>query len=141
MRIPDAVRDFLATGPLAHVVLRHADDRLHVTLSWVGVEGDEVVFSTFYSPHKVRDLMADPRVTLSFQANEHAGPGLWPYLVIDGVARVTEGGALPFMDRIAPAYLGPGAMFPARDAPAGWLFHVSVERIYGVGPWRESEAG
>ncbi len=137
MHIPHAVRDFLATGPLAHVALRHPDDRLHVTLAWAGVEGDDVMFSTFFSPHKVRDLRADPRVTLSFQANEHDGPGLWPYLVIDGTVSVSDGGALAFMDAVAPAYIGPGAVFPMRDAPPGWVFRVTVERIYGVGPWRE----
>lgn len=138
MHIPAQVREFLATGPLAHVVLRHPDDRLHVTLAWAGVEGDEVLFSTFFSPHKVRDVERDPRVTMSFQANEHTGPGLWPYLVIDGAVRVTAGGALAFMDSVAPAYIGPGAVFPMRDAPEGWVFHVAVERIYGTGPWREA---
>ncbi len=137
MHIPDQVRELLATGPLAHVVLRHPDDRLHVTLAWAGVDGDEILFSTFFSPHKVRDLQRDPRVTLSFQAREHTGPELWPYLVIDGTARVTPGGALAFMDGVAPAYIGPGAVFSMRDAPAGWVFRVTVDRIYGMGPWRE----
>jgi PPOX class probable F420-dependent enzyme len=141
MDIPEAVREFLATGPFAHVVLRHPDGRLHVTLAWVGVEDGEVVFSTFYAPHRVRDLERDPRVTMSFEAKEHTGPGLWPYLVIDGTARVSPGGALAFMDSVAPAYIGPDAVFPMRDAPAGWVFRVTVDRIYGIGPWRDTDEG
>jgi PPOX class probable F420-dependent enzyme len=138
MRIPDPVRDFLATGPLAHLVTLHPDGRPHVTLVWAGLDGDELVFSTFYDEHKVADIRRDPRVTLSFQAKEHAGEGLHPYLVIEGRASVIDGGALAVMDHLAPAYIGPGAMFPMRDAPAGATFRASVKRIYGVGPWRQA---
>jgi PPOX class probable F420-dependent enzyme len=137
MRIPDSVRDILATGPLVHVTTRHPDDRLHVTLAWAGVEGDQVLFSTFSSPHKVADIDRDPRVTLSFHVKEWTGEGLWPYVVIDGTATVSEGGALELMDRLASAYIGPGAVFGWRDAPPGWVFRLTPQRIYGVGPWRE----
>jgi hypothetical protein len=42
------------------------------------------------------------------------------------------------MDRLAEAYLGPGKKNPVRDAPAGVVTRVTVEKIYGVGPWREA---
>lgn len=137
MSIPDGVRELLASGPLAHVVTLHPDGRPHVTLAWAGPDGDEIVFSTFGDWHKVNDLRRDPRVTLSFEATEHSGEGLHPYVVIDGRARVEEGGALAIMDQLASAYIGPGAQFPMRDVPDGATFRVTVERIYGVGPWRE----
>ena len=140
MTIPDSVRDFLSTGPFAHVVTLHPDGRPHVTLAWAGLDGDDLVFSTFYDRHKIADIRRDPRVTVSLQAREHAGEGLHPYLVIDGRARVIEGGALAVMDQLAPAYIGPGAIFPMRDAPAGATFRVAIERIYGVGPWRQDAA-
>jgi PPOX class probable F420-dependent enzyme len=141
MNIPDSARDLLATGPYAHLVTRHPDGRLHVTLAWAGLDGDELIFSTFYDRHKIADIRRDPRVTLSFQANEHRGEGLHPYLVIDGLARVIEGGALEVMDALAPAYIGPGATFPMRDAPAGATFRATIERIYGMGPWRGATDG
>jgi PPOX class probable F420-dependent enzyme len=141
MTIPETVREFLATGPFAHVVLRHPDGRLHVTLAWAGLDGDELIFSTFYDRHKMADIRRDPRVTLSFQAKEHAGEGLHPYLVIDGQARVIEGGALEVMDALAPAYIGPGAVFPNREVPSGATFRATVERIYGMGPWRAASKG
>lgn len=135
--IPVSVRELLASGPFAHVVALHPDGRPHVTLAWAGVDGDEVVFSTFFDQHKVRDLRREPRVTLSFEAKEHGGEGLHPYVVIEGRVRVEEGGALEVMDRLAPAYLGPGARFPNREVPTGATFRMTVERIYGIGPWRE----
>ena len=141
MTIPDTVRDFLATGPFAHLVTLHPDGRPHVTLVWAGLDGDELVFSTFYDQHKIADLRRDPRVTLSFQAKEHSGEGLHPYLVLEGRARVIEGGALDVMDHLASAYIGPGAKYPMRDAPTGATFRATIERIYGIGPWRPSLGG
>jgi len=133
--IPQSVRDLLATGPFGHLVTIDPDGTPHVTLTWAGFEGDELVYATFPDQHKIRSMRRDPRVTISFQAKENTGTGLHPYAVISGRARVSEGGALELMDQLAPAYMGPGAKFPMRDVPPGFVMHVTVDRIYGVGPW------
>jgi len=136
--MPDSVREFLATGPLASVVTIDPDGTPHVTLAWAGLDGDELVMATFFGvdQKKVTNLRRDPRVVLSFVAKEHTGAGLHPYLVVQGRARITEGGALDVMDSLAEYYIGPGAKFPMREVPAGLVYHVTVERIYGQGPWR-----
>ncbi len=133
--IPQSVRDLLATGPLGHLVTIGPDGKPHVTLTWAGFEGDELVFATFPDQHKIQNMLRDPRVTVSFQAKENTGKGLHPYAVISGNARVAEGGALEVMDRLAAAYMGPGAKFPMRDVPPGFVVHLTVDRIHGVGPW------
>jgi PPOX class probable F420-dependent enzyme len=109
--IPASVREFLETGPLAHVVTLDPDGTPHVTVAWAGLDGDDLVFATFFRPdqRKLRNIRRDPRVVISFEAKEHSGEGLHPYLVIRGRGRVTEGGALDVMDRLAERYLGPGA--------------------------------
>lgn len=137
--IPASVRELLATGPLAHVVTLDPDGTPHVTLAWAGFDGDDLLMATFFmlGQKKLRNLRRDPRVVLSFQAKEHTGEGLHPYVVIQGRARITEGGALEVMDRLAQYYLGPGQRYPMRDVPEGVLIHVTVERIYGQGPWKE----
>jgi PPOX class probable F420-dependent enzyme len=134
-----SVREFLATGPLAHVVTLDPDGTPHVTLAWAGFNGDDIVMANFFNPtqRKLQNLRRDPRVVLSFQAKQHTGEGLHPYLVIEGRARITEGGALEVMDHLAEAYLGPGEKYPMRDVPAGLVIHVAVDRIYGQGPWRK----
>lgn len=136
--IPESVREFLATGPLAHVITIDEDGTPHVTLSWAGLDGDKFVMATFFGldQKKIENLRRDPRIVLSFQAKEHTGEGLHPYLVVQGRARLTEGGALEVMDRLAEAYIGPGQRFPMRDVPSGLVYHVSIDRIYGQGPWR-----
>jgi PPOX class probable F420-dependent enzyme len=138
-KIPESLRELLATGILAHVATIDADGTPHVTLAWAGVDGDEIVMATFFNTdqRELRNLRRDPRVVLSFQAKEHSGGGLHPYAVVEGRARITEGGALDVMDRLAEFYIGPGAQYPLRDAPEGVVVHVTVDRIYGRGPWRD----
>ncbi len=139
--ISQGTRDFLATGPLAHIVTLNPDGSPHVSLAWAGVDGDDIIWSTFSDQHKMDNLRRDPRITLSFQAKESGGERLHPYLVIRGRATIERGGALDVMDRLAEFYIGPGQLFPIRDVPAGLTVRVEVEEVYGVGSWREPEDG
>ena len=62
--------------------------------------------------------------------------GLTEYLVIYGTARITEGGAAELLQRLAHTYLGPDVRFPPMDSPPpGFITHIAVNRISGVGPW------
>jgi PPOX class probable F420-dependent enzyme len=136
--IPESAREFLATGPLGHVTTVDSDGTPHVTLTWAGFEGNELVMATFHpDQRKIRNIRRDPRIVVSFQANSHEGEGLHPYLVVQGMARIREGGALEVMDRLAEHYIGTGQHFPMREAPDGSVIQVAVDRIYGQGPWRE----
>ena len=98
-RIPDSVRDLFATGQLAQVVTIDPDGMPHVTLGWAGLDGDEVVMATFFNvdQRKLRNIRRDPRVAVCVVAKEHAGERLHPYAVIEGRARISEGGALEVM--------------------------------------------
>jgi PPOX class probable F420-dependent enzyme len=136
--IPESAREFLATGPLGHVVTLNSDGTPHVTLTWAGFDGDELVMATFHpDQRKIHNIHRDPRVVVSFQAKQYEGEGLHPYLVVQGKARISEGGGLELMDRLAEHYIGPGQQFPMRDAPEGAVIQITVDRIYGQGPWRE----
>ena len=55
-------------------------------------------------------------------------------LLANGVRPFVE---ISFMDRLAGAYIGPGATFPMRDVPPGVVVHVQIEKIYGQGPWNQ----
>ena len=138
--ISAGVRAFLATGPLGHIVTLDADGAPHVSLAWVGVEGDELIWATFSDQRKIENLRRDPRITISFQAHEAGAEFLIPYLVVQGRARLEDGGALPIMDALTPAYMGPGATFPLRDMPPGITVRVTVDRVYGQGPWKREGA-
>jgi hypothetical protein len=105
--IPETVRQLLAGDALGHVVTLDADGTPFVTLAWVGLE----------------------------TGNRNA-LGLNEYLVLDGSARVTEGGAPEPLQHLAHTYLGPDVVFPAMpDPPSGFVTRMTVERIRGIGPW------
>jgi PPOX class probable F420-dependent enzyme len=104
---------------------------------WVGVEDGEIVAAHLAESRKVRNLRRDPRVVLSLEA-EGQTHGMAHYLVVHGTARVTEGGAPELLQRLAHTYLGPDVRFPPMDnPPPGYITHIKVDRIAGVGPWAE----
>lgn len=136
MAIPENVRRFLDTAPYAHVVTLGRDGAPHVSLAWVGVEGDEIVIATLGDQRKLRNLRRDPRIVLSFDGSGMNPIGLREYLVIYGRARVTEGGAPELLQRLAHRYLGPDVVFPPMpNPPPGYVTRVTVERLAGIGPW------
>ena len=130
------IAEFLATGPLAHVVTLGPGGDPHVSMAWVGVEDDGIVIGTLFDQPKLRNLRRDPRIALSFQAPGRTEIGLDRYLVLRGRARVTEGGAAELLQRLAGIYLGPAVRFPPMpDPPPGWIVRVAVDQVSGVGDW------
>jgi len=135
--LSEAVRSFIATGPLAHVVTLNEDGSPDVTMAWVGIEDDEVVIGTLPDQRKLHNLRRDPRIAVSFQSGVRNQWGLNEYLVLRGRARVTEGGAAALLQRLAHVYLGPDVVFPGMpDPPPGWVIRIRVARVSGVGDWR-----
>ena len=135
--LPKSVRAFIESGPLAHVVTLGRDGAPQISMAWVGLEGDELVIGTLFDQAKLRNLRADSRIALSFQAPGQNDFGLDHYLVLHGRARVTEGGAAALLGRLARTYLGPDVIFPAMpNPPPGFVIRVTVERLIGIGEWR-----
>jgi len=137
--LPEAARALLESDALAHVATIDEDGGPHVTLAWVGVEGDEIVLATLPDQRKLRNLRRDPRVVLSVESTTTNDWGLLEYLVVYGTARVTEGGGAEALQRLAHTYLGPDVVFPNMpDPPAGFVTRITPERIRGLGPWNPS---
>ena len=62
--------------------------------------------------------------------------GLREYLVVNGTARITEGGGPELLQHLAHTYLGPDVKFPPMpDPPPGVVVRIAPERFRGVGPW------
>jgi PPOX class probable F420-dependent enzyme len=135
MQIPDEARDLLKGDALATVVTLDPDGTPQVTVAWVGLDGDEVVIATMPDQRKLHDLRRDPRITLAIHARTRNPVGLLEYLVLCGTARVTEGGAPELLQELAHTYIGPDVKFPPMpDPPPGFVTHVTVDRVGGVGP-------
>jgi PPOX class probable F420-dependent enzyme len=134
--LPDSARAVLEGPALAHLVTLEPDGRPQVSIVWIGLDGDELVAGHLPDHRKLRNIRRDPRVALSIEAGTHNQMGLAEYLVIHGRARVTEGGAAELLQRLARTYLGPDVKFPpGDDPPPGYITHITVERVGGVGPW------
>jgi len=137
MTIPESVRTLVASGPLAHLATLNRDGSPQVTVVWVAIEGDEIVSAHLDLHQKIKNIRRDPRVAVSLLAPTKNAIGLQQYLVVYGEARVTEGGAVPLLQRLARIYMGPDADFPPaelRDRP-GFVTRVTPRRFSGLGPW------
>jgi PPOX class probable F420-dependent enzyme len=134
--LPESALRVLESDALAHLVTLEPDGRPQMSCVWVGLDGDEIVAGHLPEHRKLKNMRRDPRVTLSIEAGTKNQMGLNEYLVIHGTARITEGGAAELLQRLAHTYLGPDVKFPPMDnPPPGYITHITVERVGGVGPW------
>ncbi len=134
--LPDTARAVLESAGLAHLVTLNPDGSPQVTVVWVGLDGDEIVAAHLPEHRKIRNIRNDSRVALSIETSNRNDIGLTEYLVVYGTARVTEGGAPELLQELAHTYLGPNVKFPPMDnPPPGYITHITVDRVAGVGPW------
>ncbi|MGH2984373.1 MAG: TIGR03618 family F420-dependent PPOX class oxidoreductase [Solirubrobacterales bacterium] len=135
-KLPDSARQVLESAALAHLVTLNEEGSPHVNCVWVGLDGDEIVIGSVPHLRKLENIRRDPRVALSIEGEEVSELGLKHYLVLYGTARITEGGAPELLQELAHTYLGPDVDFPPMpNPPPGYVTHISVDRVAGVGPW------
>ena len=134
MILNDAVRQALTAGHPAQVVTLNKDGTPQVSVVWVGLDGDEIVSGHLKLHKKLKNIQRDARVALSMVTGGKTN-GLDNYLVINGHARVTEGGAPKLLNQLAQIYIAQGASYPPDGAPQGYITHITAESIHGNGPW------
>jgi len=134
--LSEAARALLESAAVATIVTINEDGSPHISSAWVGLDGDEVVFATMPDQRKLRNVRRDPRIAVAIQSERINEWGLREYIVLEGVARITEGGAPELLQHLAHTYLGPEVIFPGMpNPPPGFITHISVERVRGVGNW------
>lgn len=135
VEIPASAQAVIESGRLAHLVTLNADGSPQVTCVWVGLDAGEIVIGKLTVDQKVRNIRRDRRVSLSIEA-EGDQYGMQHYLVVDGVARIEEGGAPALLRALAQRYIGPGTEFPPMpNPPEGFVIRIQPTRIRGMGPW------
>lgn len=136
MNIPPEIKALIESGCPAHLVTLNADGSPQVTLVWIGVDGEELVTAHLPKNQKVKNILRDPRVAVSLLATTKSAMELTEYAVLYGTAYVVEGGAAELLQKLAEVYIRPGVKFPPMDnPPPGYVVHIRVDRIAGVGPW------
>ena len=138
MKLDDTARQLIGSNP-ATLVTVNRDGSPQISLVWMVVRStaggkDELVTAHLQEHLKVRNIRRDPRVAVTIASTDRSGPQT-PYLSIKGTARVVEGGAPELLDEIATTIFGPGTGFPPPGAPDGYLTHITIEKVGGVGPW------
>jgi PPOX class probable F420-dependent enzyme len=136
-QLSDEALELLNSAAVATVVTINPDGSPHITSAWVGIEDGEIVIGTMPDQRKLHNMRRDPRVSICVQSDVVNQWGLREYLVIDGIARITEGGAPELLQRLAYTYLGPDVVFPNMpDPPPGFVTRISVEQVGGMGRWK-----
>ena len=130
IRLDEITRGAVASGRLVHLATINPDGTSQVTCIYVGWDGDEIVAGHLADHLKLRNIRRDPRVTLSVESDVEF-EGFSPYLVIKGVARVEEGGAVPLLRRITDGQFPP----PGDGFPDGYVTRISPRKLSGTGPW------
>jgi PPOX class probable F420-dependent enzyme len=141
MQISESAKAVIESGRLAHLVTINRDGSPQVTIVWTGLavaaDGDEIVIGKLAEDQKVANIRRDPRVSLSIEA-EGGHMGMGNYLVVEGTASLTEGGAPELLNELAQRYVGPGTNFPPMDdPPPGFVIHITPTRVRGAGPWNQ----
>jgi PPOX class probable F420-dependent enzyme len=136
MKLPDSARALIESGAHAHLVTINPDGSPQATIIWMGLDGDDLIAAHLRESQKVKNIRRDGRVAITFEGQGKNPMGLMEYLIVYGQATITEGGAPELLQKLAYTYIGPGVKFPTMDdPPPGYITHVKVERIGGVGPW------
>jgi PPOX class probable F420-dependent enzyme len=128
--LPESVKRVLEDKAYGHVITFSPSGRPQVTMVWLDVEGDEVLFNTAEGRKKPQNLRRDPRVIISVQNRND----LQSYVVLHGTAIVTEAGADPHIDKLAKRFLGLDKYPFRQPGEKRLIVRVKADRIGGFGP-------
>ena len=136
MKLNDAARELIGNGADATLVTLNPDGSPQVSVVWVALrstpDGDELVTGHLAEHKKVRNVRRDPRVAVTIVSPGDVGKSLRPYISIDGTARIEEGGAPELLKSLSAELLDPN-VFPPKDAPPGFVTHIRIDKVGGVG--------
>ena len=127
--LPQPVKTLLENKAYGHVLTFTAKSQPRLTMVWMDVDGDEVLFNTAEGRGKIQDLRRDPRVIVSVQDRNDPQS----YAVFHGKARITEEGARAHIHKLAKRFLGVDT-FPGPPTETRLIVRISVDRISGVAP-------
>ena len=130
VKIPQSLKKMLEDKAYGHVATFNAEGKPELTMVWMDVEGDELLFNTAEGRRKPANIRRNPRVIVPVQDRNNPQA----YAVFHGKGRVTEAGADAQIDKLAKRFLG-ADKYPFRQPGEKRLnIRIDVNRISGVGP-------
>jgi len=113
-----------------HVVTFNAHGNPELTMVWMDVEGDELLFNTAEGRRKADNIRRNPRVIVSVQDRNNPQA----YAVFHGKARIIDAGADQHIDKLAKRFLGADKYPYRQPAEKRVIVRIGVDRISGMGP-------
>jgi PPOX class probable F420-dependent enzyme len=120
----------LANTRTAKAATVRSDGRPHVAPVWFDLDGDDVIFTTWHTTVKARDLRRDPRISLC--VDDERPP--FSFVLIEGSATLSDNleELRVWATRIARRYMGDmqADAFGARNSvPGELLVRVTATRV------------
>ena len=129
MELPESIKQLLTLRAYGHVVTRNPDGSPQMSMVWMDVDGNEVLFNTAEGRIKPRNLRRDPRILISVQSplNPQA------HAIFNGTAAATAEGADQHIDMLAKRFLGMDKYPWRRPGEKRLIVRTRVDRIAGFG--------
>lgn len=139
MKRNDSARALLDPVADATPVTINANGSPQASVVWVALHTtpdgeDELVIAHLREHQKIPNVRRDPRVALTIQSADRSAP-MTPHLLIQGSARIQNGGAPELIAKLARAKTGRDTNFPPPNSPPGYLTRSHIDRIGGLVPW------
>jgi PPOX class probable F420-dependent enzyme len=128
---PAERREFLLEGPrTGKLATVREDGRPHVVPIWFVLDGDNLVFTTWYATVKAANMRRDPRVSIC--VDDQKPP--FAFVMIEGTASIEEqpNNFEHWTTQIARRYMGPelAESYGKRNSVEGeWLVRVTPTKI------------
>jgi PPOX class probable F420-dependent enzyme len=106
------------------------DGSPHVTPVWIDYDGENVLVNSARGRTKVTNIERDPRATVTVLPAEDQQSG---YVMVSGLATVTEDGALEHINMLAKKYLGQDKYAYLGPGEQRVIIKIHPERIDGFG--------
>jgi PPOX class probable F420-dependent enzyme len=127
--LPQSVKNLLQDKAYGHVITFNPSGKPQVTMVWMDVDGDEVLFNTSEGRRKTENLRRDPRVIVSVQDRNNPQA----YALFHGKGSIESAGADEHIDRLAERFLGPGKKV-RQPGDKRVIVRIKVDRLSGSGP-------
>jgi PPOX class probable F420-dependent enzyme len=100
--LPEGARTLLDRPEFATVATIEPDGRPHLSVVWVGRDGDDILFSTIHGRRKALNLQRDPRTTVLVYPQDDP----YSYLEVRGTAKVVDDPQKQYIEEMSQKYLG-----------------------------------
>ncbi len=129
IELPEPIKQFLTLRAYGHVVTRNPDGSPQMSMVWMDVDGNELLFNTVEGRVKPRNLRRDPRILISVQnpLNPQA------HVIFYGTATVTVKGAEQHIDMLAMRFLRMDKYPWRKPGEKRLIVRTHVDRIVSCG--------